>query len=146
MSSVNKCTNKCILYKYNKKESWYKNMLNKEIIMDKINSDEFIYLYKLSYKSVLDDLIKFNNLNLDNESILCNIGNTINDSKVYIEQIIEKYINREFDNHGILYVLNISIKYERIKNINNINELKKSTNRIASMNAARLILKRYFNV
>lgn len=73
----------------------------------KLNCNDFVDIYNVSYELAVTDLIKRNGLeNVDLVSILKNANSTLVYAKLYIRKIVDQYRERGFDKKVCaLYVL-----------------------------------------
>lgn len=116
-------------------------MLSKEIIEGKINTDEFVDVYKASYELAINDLIKRNSLkDVDVKSILKNTNNTLVYAKLYIGKIIAQYKERGFDEKDMRIVCTNLIRYEKLRVLEDEELLITSATKMAAMDTAKQIL------
>lgn len=116
--------------------------LSKEILEEKLNSTDFTTLYKTSYESAVNDLVKRNETlkDVDIKSILKNTNDTLVYAKLYIKKNIDKYRERKFDKLGMRIVCHNLISYEKLRVLQDESLLVTSATKIAAMDAAKTLL------
>lgn len=117
-------------------------MLNKEMLEEKLNSTDFMPLYKTSYESAINDLIKRNKTlkDVNVQSILKNTNDTLVYAKLYIKKTIDKYRERKLGKTDMRIICNNLVRYEKFKILEDETLLVTSATKIAAISAAKSLL------